>query len=189
MGAGALNLIGNKKASQSADAQNKLSGRSLDLSEAEKSGIGDISAMILNLINGNAALDATRVKAQEGAVMRQENEQDRNFLNAQQTLPGRGDARDTTNAEQRARLVAAQQDLMFRRNRALDLELLQAKITGLMAAGQLGGIRPEYQSDRIKKMRGVGATGSSMQRRGVIANDRRFFKSDEDFDKAQRGFA
>lgn len=188
MGAGALNLIGNKGATKAANDQNKLSGRSLDMTETEKSGIGDISDMILKLINGNTALDATRVKAQEGAVMRQENEQERNFLNAKQTLPGGGDARDTTNAEQRARLVAAQQDLMFRRNRALDLELLQAKITGLMAAGQLGGIRPEYQSDRIKKMRGIGTTGSTLtsgyaQRSGVRRD--RVDRNDRD----ERGFA
>ena len=124
-----------------ASASNKLHKRHVDLEETQLRDKGEIANLLLDFINSSGALNPDQAKAQENQILRTDSKRDQDFMSGTQSLPGGGNPNDTVNAENRARLLAAQQDLQIRRNRQLDMELLNARFQALLATASLGGIR------------------------------------------------
>lgn len=146
-------------ASNAAGKQAKTSQRQLDIEESQLRDRGEIANLIMDLISSSDAFNSAKAKSDEAAILKKQSKEQQDFLGATQSLPGGGDPRDTVAAEQRARLIAAQQDLQIRRNRFLDMELLQAKIQAMLGAASIGGIRtPEFGSQSFQKRFNVGAT-------------------------------
>ncbi len=138
--------------SQAASRQSRNTERSLDIQESEARDRGSLANQILEFISSSSAFDPTRARAEEGRILQTESQRQQDILGATQSLPGGGDPRDTVASEQRARLVAAQQDLQIRRNRSLDFDLLTGKLNALLATASIGGIRtPEFGSKSFRK--------------------------------------
>lgn len=145
-------------ASNAANKTAKTNQRQLDIQESTLRDQGDIANLVLDLINSSDAFNSAKQKTEEAQILNKQSKRDQNFVNAEQTLPGGGDPRDTVAAEQRARLVAAQQDLQIRRNRTIDLDTIQAKIQAYLAAASIGGIRtPKFGSKSFQTRYGIAA--------------------------------
>ena len=154
-------LLQSAMGQNTANKQIKQNQRQMDIEESVLRDKGDIANLILDFIKSSSALDPVKAKAEEASILKKQSKEQQDFLGATQSLPGGGDPRDTVASEQRARLVAAQQDLQIRRNRFLDLELLQAKMQGLLATASIGGIRtPEFGSQSFQKRFNVGGGNS-----------------------------